>query len=174
MRHQQNVAARGVAAEQRALRTLQHLDARQIEEVAGSGAITAAELALCMRRRDIGEENANRWGGIARLDEATDCKGGVLSAESPRGGERRRIGSEVLDARDVAVLELRLVEDGNGDRNVLQALLDAARGDHDLAQIITLGCAALRGRLSKAGRGQTDAQYRRGTIYWLECTKPHD
>src|SRR3546814_2267499 len=81
-RHQQHGATRGVAAKQRALRTLQHLHVFEIEQLAGAGTIAGSLRALATRRDHVGEVDADRRRGAQILREAADRERGAVRAEA--------------------------------------------------------------------------------------------
>jgi hypothetical protein len=72
LRYQQHRAARGVAAEQRALRAFQHLHVLQVEEVARPGSVARRRRSRPTRCDHVGEIDADRGAGAQFLKEAAD------------------------------------------------------------------------------------------------------
>ncbi len=132
VRHQQHRAAGGVAAEQRALRPLQHLHVLQVEQVADGDAIAGRGRRGAARPHDIGEIDADRWRGGEILDEAANCESRLFGAVAGVDRERRGVGRKVGGIGDVARGNRFLVVDRDRDRHVLQPFLDAPRSDDDV------------------------------------------
>jgi len=120
-------AARCVAAEQRALRSLQHFHALHVGQVdveQGLGGLVDAV--------DVERVGIFRSGGAERGGNPTDRRlgGGALPAEGEAGHDRLQVADGVHPgAREVGARN-RV----DGERHVLQPLLPALRGDDDLVQ----------------------------------------
>jgi hypothetical protein len=130
--YEEDGAARGIAAEQRALRPLQHLDILQVEEGTRTSAVTGLQRARTARRDHVGEIDADRRGGEEILDETAQREGRIVVAKLTVGRQRRGISGEILAGNNVAISDRLLREHGHGDRNVLKAFLDAASSNDDI------------------------------------------
>ena len=117
-----------VAAEERALRTLEHLDPLHVEGVEGHG----------RRAADIDLVQEDRGAGIAgrapvRGADAADGHARLRGGEGVELQARRQPG-HVLDLADARLLAPLGAEGGDGHRHVLQALAAPLGGDDHLFQ----------------------------------------
>src|SRR5580692_2465613 len=83
LRHQHHITARGVAAEQGALWSFQHLDILQIEKEARTSAITAGDQhRRGAGRNDVGKVGADRRRCPGLLVETADRITGAIRSKS--------------------------------------------------------------------------------------------
>jgi hypothetical protein len=124
--HHVDHAGRGVLAEHRALRALEHLDPLDLAEVAEADAVARPVHAV--------DHHAHRRlqpGVVADGADAADARGRdrlVLGAGHGQAGHQ---DLQVLDVADAGVLHLLPVQHGHRDRHVLQRFLALLRGDGD-------------------------------------------
>jgi len=139
--HQNDRAAGGVAAEQRALGSFEHLHVLQVEEIARPRTVAAGRAGRRTERDHIAEIDADGRCGRLQHAEASDHEGSLVRPEAVVRRKGRSVCREFGCGRDVAIVELLLVEDGDRDRNVLQPLLDAAGRDDDCVVVLGRWCA---------------------------------
>ena len=136
----QHCAPRHVAAEQRALHTLQHLDGLKVEK--------AVAEAIGARLHDLGEIGADRRiGEELRLLRALASQregDGVALALRAGDGQRRGTILQRLNVSDTHLLQSVPGERGNRNRHILDRFLTPASGDDDVRG---------RNRLLGLGRG---------------------
>ena len=143
-RDESHHAAFGAGAEQRALRSAQHLDPVEVEERRKD--VDRAEPDMPALDRRIVDVNAGGRGAGLGVD-AADVDVRILVVVIGRGAVavalERDPGAQsrqVVDAAQPLRVEFFLAERGDADRNVLQSLAAAGRRDHDFFE-----CAARRG-----------------------------
>ncbi len=133
----------GVAAEEGALRALQHLDPLDVEQ-GHAEALRAAEIDAVDIDADTrvaaGLVPASNGSDAANADDERGA-----AREEGRDAQRRHAAvHQILKALDVTVRDALRAEDGDGDRGLLQVRLALLRGDDDVDQAPR---PRLRGRL---------------------------
>ena len=153
-------AAFRVAAEQRALRTLQHFDALGIEQRSVQTVLTAEIDAVNI---DADALLACGLIGVERNDAAnTDGQRGLARFEGGDAERRNAAIGKIEQALDVTVLDHLRIDDVDRNRRLLQIGFALGRGHHDFLQARTrigLGCIAGCGR---GLRGKRRAQREHG------------
>ena len=122
-------AGRGVLAEHRALRALEHFDAFELAQVAEADAVARTVHAV-----DDHADGRLQAGVVADRTDAADARGGdgfVLGAGHGQAGHQHL---HVLDVAHAGVLQQLLGQSGQRDRHVLQGLLALLRGDDQFRQ----------------------------------------
>ena len=135
-------AGRGVLAEHRSLRPLQHLDALQLAQVAEADAVAGPVDAV--------DDDAHRRlqaGVVAHRADAADAGGGLRRGLGAGHGQARHQHLHVLDVAHAGIEQQLLGQHVDHDRHVLQGLLALLRGDHHRGERGRLLGALLRGRL---------------------------
>ena len=150
-------AAFGIAPEQGALRTLQHLDARDVEQ-SRVQAVLAAEIDAV----DIDADAllAGRLVGVERHDAAdADGERGLARLEGGNAQAGHGAVGEVVEALDVTVLQDLRVDHADRERCPLEVGLAASGGDDDVGDALVrvgrrrlIGGGNLRLRLGVARR----------------------
>ncbi len=158
-------ASRGVAPLQRALRAFQNLNILEVEEGTRSRAIAQRRAADGARRHHIGEIDADGGRGRAILGKAANGERGIVRSEPAVARKRRRIGRQIASGDDVPVCDLLLVEDGDGNGNVLQTLFDTAGRNDDVGHVARL-------RQSLHRQDQTERRAERETVPLCELHCP--
>nr|ART40412.1 K711 [uncultured bacterium] len=153
-------AAFGVAAEQSALRSAQHLDALHIEQRR-----VQALLAAQIDAVDIDADALITRGlvGVERHDAANaDGQRGLARLEGRDAQRGHGAVGQVHQALDMPVGDHRRVDYGNRDRRLLQVRLALGRGDHDGVEPVVQG-SLVRHRLRRGGLilSQSGARNRR-------------
>ena len=153
-------AGRRVAAEQRALRALQHLDALEVEHAEGQH----------RRRHQVHVVDVDAGRGVV-------VGGVVVEADAADGDVRDAVGHHVLDLhvwrqqREVGELrDARLGEGlagvgGAGDADVAEALLALLGGDEDLLELRRRRLRECRGRHLQCGQ-DGGAQEGIACVHW--------
>ena len=119
-----------VAAEQRALRPAQHLDALQVEELE----------AQATGRRAIDVVDVHRDRVLVGIGEVVQADAAQEEVDDARFGVRRRVVEPGRHRHDVGAVgeaelaDLLVAERGDRDADVLHALLALLRGDDDLLE----------------------------------------
>ena len=160
LEHHAQRTAFGVAAEQRALRTLEHFDALDIEQ-RGVKAMLAAEVDAV--EIDADALLARGLVGIARDDAAqTDGERGLARFEGGDAKAGNGAVGKVDQALDVAVLDVGRADHRDRDRGLLEVGFALGGGDDDFLDRHAIGqrgggrrCGLCGLRLvsSKSGRG---------------------
>ena len=158
LRAHRDGAADRVAAEKSALRSAQHFDRLQIEQV-HDRADRAGDVHLIQVQADAGI-------GVQRevdlADAANEERAGGVVAGDRRAVVRdqvRRVHAEILRGHHAAIGEALRGERRHRDRRVLQALLAFARGHHDFFECASddFGSILSRDRARHGGERQRAA-----------------
>ena len=146
-------AGRGVLAEYRALRALEHFDALELAQVAEADAVARAVHPI-----DHHAHRRLQADVVADRADAADARGGDRVVLGAGDGQARHQDLQVLDVAHAGVLQQLLVEHGDGDRHVLQRLLALLRGDGQARQgrgfLFLRRCRLLRVRRRGGKAGQ--------------------
>ena len=130
LRDDRERAAFGVAAEQRTLRTLQHLDALNVEQRGVQAMLTGKIDAVHI---DADALFARGLVGVERHDAADPD--GQRALAGFEGGDAERWNAavgKIIKALDVAILDRLLVDDADRNRGALEIGLALGGGDNDL------------------------------------------
>ncbi len=140
-------AARGVLAEQRALRSAQHLDFLHIEGI--------EKLRLRARHDEIIDEHGHRRlvvnDDVGVADAAHGKRGGIEAVDLVRGEVRHEQG-QIGDRPRRELRDDSRIDGGNRVGGRLQVRLAPLRGDDDFFE--TGGGASLRGGGGRLGLGR--------------------
>ena len=122
-------AGRGVLAEHRALRTLQHLDALELAEIAEAHPVARPVDAV-----DDDTDGRFEADVVADRADSADARGRGNLARRRGDDQPGRQQRQVLDVSHTGIAQQLRPDRGDGDRHVLQILVALLRGDGDRGQ----------------------------------------
>src|SRR5690606_38417833 len=163
-------AGRGVLAEHRALRALEHLDPLDLAQVAEADAVTRPVHAV-----DDDTHRRLQADVVADRADAADARGGDRLALGAGDGQAGHQDLHVLDVAHAGVLQQLLVQRGYRDRHVLQRFLALLRGHREGGQglrfVLPLPLRGLLGE-RRHGQGGDRREHRdgQGIALWMACS----